>query len=337
MATLADIKTKVRRIIKAPSTSQITEAELLSYINNFLIYDMPENLRLFTFKKTLTFYTTPYIDIYETTSGPGAPIREEDPLYNFKNAYITESTPIFCDGTKIYLSQSRDEFYSMYPPTQQRIQIATGDGATVLYADTLSSAPVVPYSVLFSSYDANGEQLVITDVPQRSATTGQFLIGGDLVWPEGAAAYGSINYKTGVYSFTFPQAPDAEAKIYAHAIPSTLGKPQSVLYYENKFVLRPVPDAVYSITMDAYVRPDALENDADYPELEQHWSYIAWGAAKRILEDRVDTDTLAQIMPMFKEQENLVQRRTLVQNQEKEAATIYNTKTPNRWWGNGFY
>ena len=56
MANLADIQKKVRRITRSPSTSQLSDADLNEYINNFLMYDFPEHLRLFTFRKVLSFY-----------------------------------------------------------------------------------------------------------------------------------------------------------------------------------------------------------------------------------------------------------------------------------------
>ena len=40
-STLADIRSKVRRITARPSALQITDAEIDNYINTFYIYDFP--------------------------------------------------------------------------------------------------------------------------------------------------------------------------------------------------------------------------------------------------------------------------------------------------------
>jgi hypothetical protein len=59
------------------------------------------------------------------------------------------------------------------------------------------------------------------------------------------------------------------------------------------------------------------------PDIEQWWQYIAYGAAKKILEDRMDMETVAKIAPEFKMQERLALRRTLVQNKSQRTPTIY--------------
>ncbi|MFW6121417.1 MAG: hypothetical protein ACOC80_11040, partial [Petrotogales bacterium] len=106
MANLGDIKTKIRRLTRSPSSSQLTNTQIEDYVNTFLLYDFPEHLRLFTFKKTLTFYTEPNIDIYETNTADIT-----NPLYNFKNAYITSHDPVYIAGEKAYFSLSRNEFF----------------------------------------------------------------------------------------------------------------------------------------------------------------------------------------------------------------------------------
>jgi len=317
-ATLADIQTKVRRLTRSPSISQISDADLKTYINDFILYDMPEHLRLFTFRRVLKFYTSPYIDEYPTNT-----INADDPLYNFKNAYITSHDPIYIAGKLAYFTQSRMNFYSLFIQNQQKYQIGTGDGATTLYTGTLAH-PLIQKSVLFTSYDANGAAIVLKDVPQIDGVTGIATLLGDLYVPDDtSASLGTINYKTGDYSLTFPVAPDASAEIYAQYVTHTPGLPTSVLYFNNTFFLRPVPDISYEVKVETYVRPDALVNDADYPELEQHWQYISYGAAKKIFEDRMDMESVQLITPEFEKQQELCERRTLVQTMNERASTIY--------------
>ncbi len=59
------------------------------------------------------------------------------------------------------------------------------------------------------------------------------------------------------------------------------------------------------------------------PQLNEWWQYIAYGAAKKIFEDRMDTDSVQQIMAEYKKQEALCLRRTLVQYSNERTATIY--------------
>ena len=91
-STLTAIRIKIRRLTRSPSQALITDAQIDDYINTFVLYDFPESLRLFTFRTTLTFYTQPNIDTYETDT-----VDATAPLYNFKNKYITVHQPIFIE------------------------------------------------------------------------------------------------------------------------------------------------------------------------------------------------------------------------------------------------
>jgi len=94
-------------------------------------------------------------------------------------------------------------------------------------------------------------------------------------------------------------------------------------YYDSTILLRPVPDQVYRVQMEVYARPTYLLETNQSPQLEEWWQYIAYGAAKKVLEDRMDMDTVQLIMPEFKKQENLILRRTIVEMTSQRASTIY--------------
>jgi hypothetical protein len=72
------------------------------------------------------------------------------------------------------------------------------------------------------------------------------------------------------------------------------------------------------------------------PQLEEWWQYIAYGAAKKIFEDRMDLDSVALILPEYQKQEQLVLRRTIVQNTNERTATIY-TEQLGGTSGSGFW
>lgn len=317
-ATFADIQKKVRLLTRSPSISQISDADVKSYINNFILYDMPEELRLFTFRRVLSFYTSPYIDTYETNT-----INNTDPLYNFKNAYITTHDPVYIAGKRAYFTQDRTIFNSLFKTCQQEEDIASGDGVTTGFTGSLDG-PIIQNSVVISSYDLNGEALILIDRPQIEPVTGHRMLIGDMYVPnDTTVSYGTINYKTGDLTFNFPLAPDDGASVYAHYIAHTPGRPTTVLYFDNKFVLRPIPDKTYEVKIETNVRPDELVNDGDYPELEQHWQYIAYGAAQKVFEDRMDLESVALIRPELERQKELCLRRTLVQKMNERTSTIY--------------
>lgn len=314
MSTLANIRTKVRRLTRSPSTSQISDVDIDTYVNDFILYDIPEHLRLFTLKRTHSFVCLPFRDTYTTDANAIAA-----DLNDFQNTFITVHAPVYIDGQPAYFSQDRTEFFAQYPLDQSITSIATGDGVTTNYTGTLSDIPVNRNSVLFTSVDANNGGLALED-----DGAGNII---DVATGAATAPASTINYVTGVFDINFPAAPGNSESVDAHTYPYTAQRPDAVLYYANEFILRPIPDKPYRIQFDAYERPTSLINAADEPELEQWWQYIAYGAAKKIFEDRSDLDSVQQIMPEFLNQQLLVQRRTLVQQAAQRASTIYEYQT----------
>lgn len=318
-ATLNEIRIKVRRLTRSPSISQITVAELDEYINTFILYDFPEHLRLFTSRTTFIFYTDPNRDLYENSLVPGTD------FFNFKDRYITLHKPVYIDGNKALFTQSLEQFLNIYPRISRITQIGTGDGVQVNFAGNLAPLPVLANDVVFTSIDANNNGLVVHD-----DGTGN-LMGDGL---------GLVNYTTGLYGVQFNVAPGNGAEVNVHTVPYIAARPQSILYFDNQLTLRPVPDQPYKVEMEAYVRPTELLQIGDSPELEQWWQYIAYGAAKKIFEDRLDIESVALIMPEFKAQEDLVLRRTIVQQTKERVATIFTEQGGGMYgsgWGGGLW
>lgn len=333
-ATLNDIRIKVRRLTRSPTTSQLTNQQLDDYINTFILYDMPSHLRLFSLRTTFSFYTKPYVDVYETnTTDPN------DPLFNFKNKYITTHEPLYIAGYEAFFTQSREQFFRLYPNVTFLNQVAAGDGVTQAFAGTLTGIPVLTNNVLFSSVDVNNAGLAVIDVPNDP-----FDGAGTLIVPNNPAPVGAINYVTGVFNFTYPIAPADGQAINSQTVPYQAALPFAMCYFDDKFILRPVPDQPYKVDMEVYVQPTELLTIDQEPNLRQWWQYIAYGAAKKILEDRMDLDSVQMIMPEFKTQELLVLRTTIVQQTKERVSTIYTDQglygggPGNGWgWGGGIF
>lgn len=338
-STLAAIQSKVRRLTRSQSEQLLSNAALNEYINTFLLYDFSSILKLTDLKQTYTFYTRPYQDKYETiTLGFNT-----QPLFNYKNIEYGTFGPFYSAGFRMAFSQSREEFYGRWPFINTQAQIGTGDGVTTNFSGTLANIPVLPNNVTFSSQDGSNLQVVLADVPVVDGNNIP-TNNGNLYTPNGPAnpsavvATNTINYVTGVYNITFPTAPGAGQAVYAMTFPYAQSMPNSVLFFQNAFYLRPVPDKVYPIQFEIFVRPVELINDTDIPEIEQWWQYIAYGAAIKVLQDRNDLDTVGLLMPEFHKQELLVLRRTLTQQGDDRATTIYSQQTSfsaGSWW-NGF-
>lgn len=362
-SSLSAIQNKVRLLTRSPSTQQLTDAALNEYINTFVLYDFPEHLRTFNLHKTFTFYTNPLQDRYPTDIASFVGVTT-NPLYDFQNKYLTVNPPVYIAGFQSFYGQSREQFFGIYPKVNNILSIGTtGDGITTQFTGVVNSQQALfpPSSgivqnicllqneVLFSSVGVNGGGLALIDVPVMDTVTGNPTINGNLYVPGQTpltpptviTPNNTINYKTGVFTITFPNPPAAGVLINSQTVPQILSLPQALLFYENTFFVRPVPDQPYRVNFEVYVRPTELLASNQEPELNEYWQLIAYGAAKKVFQDRSDTDSVAQIEPEYREQMRLVLRRTLVQQTNQRTASIYTEQTgygpgSGGWgWGNG--
>lgn len=359
---LTQIQTKVRRLTRTPSTQLLSDAELNNYINTYVVYTFPEQLRTFNLRRPFSFYTNIGQDVYNTDIASFGG-NTTNILYNFQNLFLTVHPPLYIAGYESYFSQDRSQFFRSYPMLNQLLFTGiTGDGTPGAFAgivNTQQSLPPLPNNqllgllqgnVLFDTIGTNGESLTLVDIPVVDATTGFKTVNGNLYDPNSAAyrtalltpptvvtATNTINYLTGVFNITFSSNTLTGAPINSQVVPQNLSRPLAVLYYNNQFTVRPVPDQSYKIEFEVFQRPTALLATGQTPELEEYWELIAYGAARKIFQDRMDIESVALIEPEYKLQERLCLRRTLVQLTNERTATIYTDMTSNlNGWG-GFY
>lgn len=315
MSTLANIKDKVRKLTKNYSVTQLSDANLLSYINDFYLYDFPQIVETSDLRKNISFSTTPYVDTYSTTAG--------DFIYNlkdFKDFVIVTDQPVYLSGTQIQLFQDPAEFYQVYSSTKRQGTFGTGDGATTNFTGTLPPY-ILHNSVLIGGLNANGEALIAKDSPNvdaygREASTG-------VMRDNDNDNIGNINYVTGAVDITFDVAPGNGNVVtyeYYQFNPTT---PDGILLFDNKLTLRPVPDKVYEVKLQVRIQPTAFVNDADTPLIKQWWQFIAYGTAKKILEDRSDLETVNRIMPEYDRQKIMVMRKTRLNKSKDRTSTIF--------------
>lgn len=325
--SLVNIQNKVRRLTRSPSEAQLTTAQLNEYINSFVVYDFPEHLRTFNLRTTFSFYCNPYQDTYQTDTSV---LPTSSVLYNFQNKYLTVHPPLYIAGYQSLFTQSPEQFYGIYPQIESINLITQGDGSTTTFSGVIgnlnpplpplssSLTPILPGSVLFSSVDIGNAGLALYDVAHYPSDGQGTLFDANTQTPQGI-----INYLTGVYSLTFPNAPKAGANINSQVVYYQPSLPQAMLYYANTITLRPVPDQPYKISFEVYKAPIDLDSNNLVPELDEWWELIAYGASRKVLQDRLDMDSVALIDPEYKMQMTLRNRKTIVQYTNERPATIY--------------
>ena len=100
-----------------------------------------------------------------------------------------------------------------------------------------------------------------------------------------------------------------------------------------------MPNAGYTIELTAYRSPiKALlaNSQAGNPELSEWWEILAVGAAKKIFEDRLDSDGVIYIDKMLKERYDIIETRTYAAIGQRQIYTIYSDQVTYNYSQNGF-
>lgn len=330
--TLGDIISKIRRICKAPSANQITDDQIIQYINTYYLYDFPQELRLKNTLSNWNFTTIPYQESYKLPT----------------DSVITIEPPLYINGYQSFFTQSQENFYMLYPRLGLvQDGVAYGDGTQGPYVFTISNAPILQNNVVVYAEDATGVTATAVDIP---ITTSLGALSGTSI-----QAASTVNYVNGTVSILFNNNIPTGNPINCQIVPYVPSRPVAMLFYHDTMYLRPIPDAAYLVNVQAYVNPIAcilgqnynpptdggtpdttypsppnainipsgFTNDSDTAQIKQWWQLIAWGASMKIFEDRGDLESIGRFTPLFENQRRLVLRRTLVEMSNERAATIY--------------
>ena len=300
-SSLQAIRNKVRKLTGSPNITQLSNPDLDEYIDTYYEQDLPSSLKLWNLHDVYTFYTTPNEDRYTFPT----------------NQYYALNPPVYVDGYESFFSQSREEFFRLYPEIIFEQTGPAGNGTEGPYVFTLTNVPVLKRDVTIFATDSGGTTRTIVDDGN----------GGWLVAETTTVVAGSINYVTGAVTLTFPagQTIPTTQNLTAKYFPYRASRPDAFLFYQNFMFLRPVPDEVYRIDVEVYTRPTQLldSNPNAIPDVEQWWQLIALGAARKVLQDRLDNESLASIEPFYQEQMSLAMYRTATQLANERTATIY--------------
>jgi hypothetical protein len=136
---------------------------------------------------------------------------------------------------------------------------------------------------------------------------------------------GTVNYVTTAIDVTFPVAPAAGTMINVWAATYQVGRPNNLLFWNNEFTIRPVPDNVYMIEVEAYQTPAQFMSTTDNPTLNQWAEYIAYGTARELLRERQDMEGVENLREGFERQEALVLERQAVEEIGQSNLTLFNS------------
>ena len=131
MYLLSDILTYMRRILKTPSNSVITDSLLIDYVNRFWLNDVDARIQLFDLKTKYQFITQPGVDQY---NAPLYSLQTESPsslssVINYYPVYQGFTGPVYINGINAGFQTQKTSFFNTWPNVVQQLQaVAVGDG-----------------------------------------------------------------------------------------------------------------------------------------------------------------------------------------------------------------
>lgn len=354
---------KIRRLTGSGTSLQIPDVQptnnpgglvisLQDYVNSFYLYDLPAEFRSLKLKDKYTFTTVQGQDTYAFDS----------------EHYTTVESPAYCAKKELLLVYDPWTFYGVNFNWQSEVNFAFGNGTAGPYSgsvptntnSTTPSSSILPsinndptnvnYPAgrvmnILITYNTTTSTRSISDINQNNGTGMLY----DLADPNAVQGgvltnLGTVNYFTGQISLApsanlFAPVPQGN-QIQIQYNPEQLNMPLSIMFYQNQFTLRPVPDQGYTIELIAYRQPtQALNTTAPFgtgeAELNEWWELLAVGAAKKIYEDRLDPDGIVLMDKMLRERYSVAEARTYAQIGPQRVKTIYSDQLTNNYGSGG--
>ncbi len=143
MNLLSDVINYVRRIIKSPLNTDITNELIIDYINRFWIMDVDAEMQVFDLKTKYQFMTTPGVDkynmpLYDVQTEPGGQQIGSFPVYQ------GFTDPVFINGYKVTMETQKNLFNNYWYNIVQNVTgTVVGDGTTGPYRIEM---PILPNS-----------------------------------------------------------------------------------------------------------------------------------------------------------------------------------------------
>jgi len=355
-STYSYIETKVRRLTASASNSSLASTDIQLAVNNFYQNDFPYAIKLDQNRQIYKFITIPNVDRYpvdvNTYQGFRAPVyfeglqgnffKNRDQLYNLYPRSPTQFQPSSGDGvTTVFSFSLMGNSINPFPSANFGIlstKVIIGgidkngdpirvidDGGGVVTASGIGSNTTSGQLLFVTQsnvgnnvyYDGSSLQSVIPPLSPIPAPSPPVLLTQQYC--------GTINYVTTQIEITFPVAPADGTMINVWASTYNVGRPYNLLFWNNEFTIRPVPDNFYLVEIEAYQTPVQFMQTTDNPLLKQWAQYIAYGAAREILRERQDFEGVGNLEEGFSRQEALVLERQSVEEINQPNITLFNS------------
>lgn len=356
--TLADAIAKTRALTGSNNSFQLTDAQIVQQMHSFYAYDLPAKFRSLKLKDIYTFTTNVGQDVYPFNS----------------ELYITVDQPCYCNKRELKLFNDPWNFYGVnYNWQQVDNNFAVGNGTAGPYNGFTNSRPMIasvnndpgilgdrnlyfPQSrvqnILISANaayrdtqnvtdDGNGKLIQIFETNSTQQQEYGFTYYRQYASVDPTIATATINYQTGqISNLYFNEVIPQGTPISIAYNPKKLQIPLSIMFFQNQFTLCPVPNAGYTIELTCYRQPIQALLAADKsgnPELSEWWEILSVGAAKKIFENRLDSDGVIFIDKMLHERYDIIETRTYAQIGQQRIKTLYTDQLNYNYGSGGFF
>lgn len=185
MNILQDVVTYVRRLIKTPSNSSITDDLIIDYLNRFLTNDVDARIQLFDFKTKYQFQTQPGVDQYNMPlySLQTSPVGSNQ-VVSYYPVYQGFIGPAYIGGVQCHFETEKDKFFGVWPKiVQQSFVVTQGNGGPGPYTFQIPfigpqvSPPNPPFNAILRGHvDITGIVSTNQNVdPPIASTTNNFI------------------------------------------------------------------------------------------------------------------------------------------------------------------
>lgn len=171
---LIDIKSKIRKLTARPSVNQLSETELLKYINRYYQLQLPLEIRPLELRGWFEFDLTAGQDEYDLTS------IVDFPAGTFDDLYISIEAPCMIDGYPLNLYIDPVEFLQTWP---ESVVFDDSEPDDVLFYDqklVFRAPPDNIYHVKFAAWLRPAALVNDTDYPVNETWGTLIALGASL-------------------------------------------------------------------------------------------------------------------------------------------------------------
>ena len=337
-SSLQWIRTDIRRLTVSASEQLLPTDVIDQWINTVYNNDFPYAIKLDQMRSVYTFYTRPYVDKYPLDVNYTQGIR----------------APVYFEGIQGYLYKDRNEFFNLWPRWPTKFNPFNPDGTFQGPYSFTIPGPFLAGEVTLGGVDNSGAAISVADdgmgglnlvtpnpqisVPnQYSTAPGMYNQNTQNPGQDILVNIGSVNYVTGEFNFSLPVPPAAGSTITLWVSQYQPGRPYSLLFWNNYFLVRPIPKLIHKVEVEVYLTPVQFMATTDSPILNQWKQWISLCASMRILERRQDTEGAAYLQTLLTIQEGRVLERQGVEEINSRNATIFSASTAQQGWNMGYW